>query len=172
MCTSGASRARGGGVAVAAKSKLVKGGAKLVVVWAGLAFVLLASSALAARGDAAGMLELVESLHGQSGETMVLGGHMVGLMDGHCCVNDLWLDGLLLNNRHNSLMHVMVYSLAADSRGSFLGVPGLMGGGGMLKSAELGSYSGLGVLVVLMSEFLVLDWDHVMLVLLGQRLLV
>ncbi len=69
-------------------------------------------------------------------------------------------------------MHVMVYSLAADSRGSFLGVPGLMGGGGMLKSAELGSYSGLGVLVVLMSEFLVLDWDHVMLVLLGQRLLV
>ena len=74
---------------VAGEAKLVEGGGELVVVWAGLAFILLASSALAALKDATCLLELAKRLHGQSRETVVLRSDVVGLMDWDSGVNDL-----------------------------------------------------------------------------------
>ena len=74
---------------MAREAKLVEGGRELVIVWARLAFILFAGSALAALKDATCLLELAKRLHGQSRETVVLRSHVVGLMNWNSGVNDL-----------------------------------------------------------------------------------
>jgi len=46
---------------------------------------------------------------------VVLSSVVVNLMDGHGGVNDVRLNGLLLNHRLDSLVHVVVYMLAGYS---------------------------------------------------------
>ena len=59
---------------------------------------------LAAGQDAAAGLELVKRLHRKSGGAVVLCFGLVKLVNGHCRVDDFWLDSFLVNDRLNPLM--------------------------------------------------------------------
>ena len=59
---------------------------------------------------------------------MVLGLNVVSFVDGHGSVNDLWLDGLFVDDWNNSLVDVVVDVLAGDGWCCLLAVGGLVGG--------------------------------------------
>ena len=101
---------------------------------------------------------------------MVLGFVVVDLVDGHSGVHDVWLDSLLVDHWLDGLVDVVVDMLTTD-----LG----HGRGGVLRRGtdrlilELSlclREARLGVLGVTLIMGAVLDWDEVVVVLLGQDL--
>jgi len=116
-----------------------------------------------------------ELLHGdgrQLGSSMMLGFILVYFVDRDGCVHNGWLDSLLLDDRLNVLVNVVMNVLTCN-RG--------ICGGGMLRLAscasilELCLLSGkavLDVVVIAVLEMFVLDTDYIMGVLLWKHLLV
>ena len=62
---------------------------------------------------------------------------MVGLVDGNSGVDDLWGDGLLVDDWLDSLVDMVVDMLTLDDWSSGGGVPGLVGGGGAGELSSL-----------------------------------
>ena len=117
-------------------------------------------------------LELVHGHGWESRGRVVLGSVVVNLVDRNSGVLNVRLDGLLLNNRLNNLVDVMMSVLASDHRSLGVSVgSGAMCGGvlelsGLLLELLL---DGSRVTVVVLA---VLDWNSLVLVNLGQNLTV
>lgn len=60
------------------------------------------------------LLKLVHADSRQRGSLVVLGGVVMNLMNWYSGVYYVWLNGLLLDNGLDSLVHMMVYVLASD----------------------------------------------------------
>jgi len=130
-------------------------------------------SALLATGE--GTARLLELLHGNSGKSrgsVVLGGVVVDLVDGHGGVGDVRLNGLLLDHRLDGLVDVVVLVLASNNGCD-------VAGGGTLDSLDgvtvLGTLlckASLNLVVAAVLVAAVLDGDDVVVVLLREDLLV
>jgi len=117
---------------------------------------------------------LLEVLHGDGGKSrgaVVLGGVVVDLMDWDGSVSDVRLDGLLLNHRLNLLVDMVVHVLASNDRSDRVASLALYALGGILELSLLGCQATLNILLVVVFETAVLDWDQVVVVLLAQSLL-
>jgi len=122
---------------VVAWQNFLDSGRQLLVVWSWCTVVLLVSMALAAANDTTSVLELVEGLHWQRGQPMMLSSSVVGFMNWHRCVDNLWLNSLLVDDWLNCLMHVMVDMLTSHSRGGLGRMGSLMCGRSVLELAKL-----------------------------------
>jgi len=130
-------------------------------------------STLLATGE--GTARLLELLHGNSGKSrgsVVLGGVVVDLVDGHGGVGDVRLNGLLLDHRLDGLVDVVVLVLASNNGCD-------VAGGGTLDSLDgvtiLGTLlckASLNLVVAAVLVAAVLDGDDVVVVLLREDLLV
>jgi len=113
-------------------------------------------------------LELLHADSRKGGCRVVLSSVVVDLVDGNSGVNNVRLNGLLVHDRLDGLMHVVVNVLACDSRGNALGVTlGTL----LTDIAELSSLSSetLGDLtVVAVLELTVLNGTKVVVVLLWE----
>jgi len=116
------------------------------------------------------LLELVHAHSGEGGGSMVLGSVVMNLMDWNSRMDDVRLDSLLLNDRLNGLVHMVVHMLAGDrwlggaSTGtlnvvSLITVPRL-----------LGRKLALNLIGVIMLVRPVLGWHNVVVVLLRENL--
>jgi len=103
---------------------------------------------------------------------MVHSSSMVSLMNRNGGVDDMRLDSLLLDDRLNMFVNMVMNTLASYNRSS----SGRVGSAVSLASvSELGSLSvksSTGILLVSMMESLVLHGDEVVVVLLSESLLV
>ena len=97
---------------------------------------------------------------------------VVLLVDGNSGVDDFWGDGLLVDDRLDGLVDVMVDMLALDSWCGCGGVSGLVGVGGVLELSSFSFESLTCLVVVAVMEFLVDDGLHLVVMLLGEDLLV
>lgn len=113
--------------------------------------------------------ELIQGLHREDGSSMVHGGSMVSLMDRDSRVDDMRLDGLLLDDRLNMFVNMVMNTLASDNRSSRGRVGGAVSLAGVSELGSLAVEGGTGLLLVAMVESLVLDRDEVVVVLLGTR---
>ena len=103
---------------------------------------------------------------------MDLRGAVVGLVDGDGGVHDLGLDGLLVDDRLDGLVDVMVDVLTGGNAGVGLCVVCLGGGGGVPKLGCFTRKTLFCLALILVVELAMLNWDHVVGVLLGEDLLV
>lgn len=103
---------------------------------------------------------------------MVLSGIVVDLVHRHSGVDNVGLDGLLLDDGLDVLMHVVVDVLASYRGASALGVLGCSRGSGVLKLGLLALEELLGPRRVVMVVAAVLDTDDVVVVLLWEDLAV
>lgn len=117
-------------------------------------------------------LELVHGDGWELGSIVVLSLVLVDLMDWNGGVDDGRLDSLLLDDRLDILVHMVVDVLAGNGGVGRLGVLGLANCTGILELGGLGSELLLDVVVVAVLDVAVLDADHVVGVLLGESLLV
>jgi hypothetical protein len=103
---------------------------------------------------------------------MVLSGCVVSLMDGNRGVDNFGLDSLLLDDRDNSLMDVMMDMLASHGGSGRLCMMGLFNDSVILEVSHLGCDSLLGVSCIVMVELSFLGRKDVVGMLLWQFLLV
>lgn len=111
-----------------------------------------------------------DSWEGRGG--VVLSSVVVNLVDGHGGVDDVGLDGLLLDNGLDSLVDVVVNVLAGDDGGDGAGVLALDTDLLVTELLLLGRKTGLDLLGIVVLELAVLDRDDVVVVLLGENLTV
>lgn len=116
--------------------------------------------------------ELVQSLGREDGSSMVHGGSMVSLMNRNSGVDDMRLNGLLLDDRLNMFVNMVMDTLASYNRSSGGRVGGAVSLAGVSELGSLSVESGTGLLLVSMVESLVLDGNEVVVVLLRKSLLV
>jgi len=95
----------------------------------------------------------------------------VCLVNRDSCVNNLGLDNLLVDNRNNSLMDVVVDMLSCHSRGGGLCMASLVLNGLVLEVGHLSGKALLGTGLIVVMKFAVLGGEDVVCVLLGQYLL-
>lgn len=100
---------------------------------------------------------------------MVLDGIVVGLVDWDGCVNNVGLDRLFVDDWLDSLVDVVVHMLAANSRVHALAMRSILYDLLVLEPALTFNEGPLGVLMVTIIEFSVLDRADVGSVLLGQN---
>lgn len=129
--------------------------------------------ALLAAGESTALgLELLHG-HGWESSSLMVGSLvMVNLMDGDGGVDNVGLDGLLLNNGLDSLVDVVVHVLSANSRGNTLAVGGVLNAALVSKASlvvDQGPLSGIGIAVV---KLAVLNSTELSSVLLWQDLTV
>jgi len=134
--------------------------------------VKLAPALLATAQDATLLLKLVDVDRGKGGGAVVLSRVVVDFVDGHGGVDDLGLDDLLLDDRLDGLVNVVVHVLALDDRSTALGVLGLVDDALVPQLRLLGLESALGLLMVTVVELAVDNAANVVLVLLGENLAV
>lgn len=127
---------------------------------------------LAASQDTALLLELGHANSGKGGSGVVLGSVVVNLVDGNSGVGNVRLNSLLLNNRLNGLVDVVVDVLASKSRsdGLCVALSALDALVTELCGLGLETLSNLSVIAVL--ELAVLNGGKVVVVLLGENLAV
>jgi len=118
---------------------------------------------------------LLEVGHGDGGKSrggVVLGSVVVNLVDRDGGVDNVGLNGLLVDNGLDGLVDVVVDVLTADGGGNGLGVDSLDLGALVSKLGSLGSKALLDLGVVAVLERAVLDSGKVVVVLLGENLTV
>lgn len=126
--------------------------------------------ALAAAGEgAAGLLELVHAHCWEGGGGMVLGGVVVDFVDGDGGVDDVGLDGLLVDDGLNGLMDMMMDMLASNGRLGSSGMLSLNPFDGILVLRLLSSKRLLHLIGTVMFEVSVLNADEVVVMLLRQN---
>jgi len=117
-------------------------------------------------------LELAHGHRWQSSGLVVSGSVVVDLMDGDSGVDDVGLDGLLLDNRLNGLVDVMMNVLAANGGSDALALSGSFYTPFILELSLLLDKVPLSGVVVAVIEFAVLDGTKLRRVLLWQHLAV
>lgn len=95
---------------------------------------------------------------------------VMDLMDWYSGVDDVGLDSLLVNNRLNGLMDVVVDVLAANSGCGTLAVSGILDNALVLEGSLLSGKVSLGSIGVPVVEFTVLNGTELSSVLLGENL--
>lgn len=154
-------------VMAVANSRLVSV-AKVLVVLVGATLKFVVAVVTRAVGKASLLPgELFESLDGKSGSLVVDRLGVVRFVNGNRGVNNMRLDGILLNNRLNVLVNVVVHSLTSDDGGSGRSVGGLMCSRSVLELCVFPIKSVLGFSLVSVVKSLVCDGDNVVVVLLG-----
>lgn len=127
---------------------------------------------LAAGQDTTLLLKVGHGDGGKSRGSVVLGGVVVNLVNGDGGVDNVRLDGLLVDNGLDGLVDVVVDVLTADGGCNRLRVHGLDLGALVSKLGSLGSETLLDLGVVAVLERAVLDGGKVVVVLLGENLAV
>lgn len=127
---------------------------------------------LAASQDTTLLLKVGHGDGGKSRGSVVLGGIVVNLVDGDGGVDNMRLNGLLVDNRLDGLVDVVVDVLTADGGCNRLRVHSLDLGALVSKLGSLGSETLLDLGVVAVLERAVLDGGKVVVVLLGENLTV
>ena len=127
---------------------------------------------LAAGQDTTLLLKVGHGDGGKSRGSVVLGGVVVNLVNGDGGVDNVRLDGLLVDNGLDGLVDVVVDVLTADGGCNRLRVHGLDLGALVSKLGSLGSETLLDLGVVAVLERAVLDGGKVVVVLLGENLTV
>jgi len=117
------------------------------------------------------LLELVETDGREGGGAVVLGGVVVDFVNWDGGVDDVRLNGLLLHNRLDGLVDVVVDVLAGNDGLDGSRVLTLDADGLVLKFGRLLREVTLVLLLVVVLEFAVLDGDDLVVVLLRQDLL-
>jgi len=151
---------------------LISNRLQLWVVRSWVTFVSLTCCSVLASEDAANLLEFVQTLGGKSGHAVVLRWGSVNLMDLLSGVNDLGLNGLLVDDRDDILMNVVMDMLSG--LGWSLGT-GLSDSGSDRCVPELTSFfcqSGFSGCTITMLELLLLHGQGLVGVLLWEDLLV
>ena len=69
---------------------------QVFVIWSWTTIVFTVVSFVLAVDNTAFGSEFVKSFHGEGRSTMMLGGGVVGFVDGHSGVDNLWLNGLFM----------------------------------------------------------------------------
>jgi hypothetical protein len=127
---------------------------------------------LAASQDTTLLLEVGHGDGRKSRGAVVLGSVVVNLVDGDGGVDNVGLDGLLVDDGLDGLVDVVVDVLTADGGGNRLGVDSLDLDALVSKLGSLGSKALLDLGVVAVLERAVLDGGKVVVVLLGENLTV
>lgn len=127
---------------------------------------------LTASQDTTLLLKVGHGDGGKSRGAVVLGSVVVNLVDGDSGVNNVGLDGLLVDNGLDGLVDVVVDVLTADSGGNRLGVDSLKLSALVSELSSLGSEALLDLGVVAVLERAVLDGGKVVVVLLRKNLTV
>jgi hypothetical protein len=127
---------------------------------------------LTASQDTALLLEVGHRDGGKSRGGVVLGSVVVNLVDGDGGVDNVRLNGLLVDNGLDGLVDVVVDVLTADGGGNGLGVDSLDLSALVSELGSLGSKALLDLGVVAVLERAVLDGGKVVVVLLGKNLTV
>lgn len=127
---------------------------------------------LAAGQDTTLLLKVGHGDGGKSRGSVVLGGVVVNLVNGDGGVDNVRLDGLLVDNGLDGLVDVVVDVLTADGGCNRLRVHGLDLGALVSKLGSLGSETLLDLGIVAVLERAVLDGGKVVVVLLGENLAV
>lgn len=127
---------------------------------------------LAAGQDTTLLLKVGHGDGGKSRGSVVLGGVVVNLVNGDGGVDNVRLDGLLVDNGLDGLVDVVVDVLTADGGCNRLRVHGLDLGALVSKLGSLGSETLLDLGIVAVLERAVLDGGKVVVVLLGENLTV
>lgn len=127
---------------------------------------------LAAGQDTTLLLKVGHGDGGKSRGSVVLGGVVVNLVNGDGGVDNVRLDGLLVDNGLDGLVDVVVNVLTADGGCNRLRVHGLDLGALVSKLGSLGSETLLDLGIVAVLERAVLDGGKVVVVLLGENLAV
>lgn len=120
----------------------------------------------------AGSLELVHTDGGESGSAVVLGGVLVDLVHWDSSVHDVWLDGLLVDNGLDVLMHVVVSVGSNCLAGNTSGVLSVVADGSILELAGLMGEALLVMTSVVVVDVSSLDTGSLVVVLLWENLLV
>jgi hypothetical protein len=115
--------------------------------------------------------EGLKCLHGQSGDAVVLGRSVVLLVNGNSGMNNLWCDGLFVDDWLDSFMNVMVYMLALNSWCGGSGMSRLVIKCGILELGGLRLESSAGLKFVVVVELLVDDWLYLVMMLLREDFL-
>lgn len=110
--------------------------------------------------------ELVQGLGREDRSSMVHGGSMVSLMNRNGGVDDMRLDGLLLDDRLDMFVNMVMDTLASYNRSSSGRVGRAVSLAGVSELGSLSVESSTSVLLVSMVESLVLDRNEVVVVLL------
>lgn len=92
---------------------------------------------------------------------MVLGGAMVGLVNWYSGMYDLWLDSLLVDDWLNGLVYVMMDMLTSRCRQSGLRMMCLDCAGGILEFSGFTSETLFRLILIIVVELAVFNWDHV-----------
>lgn len=142
---------------------------KLLVIWSRSTIIFFVCVALAAGKETSRSLEFIKGLHGQSRHAVVGGLSMVDFVDWDGSVDNLGLDGLLVDYGLDSLVDMVMDMLTSDSRGSLLGGGGASSGRGVLESGKLSAYSSSGLFLIVMTELFLDLRDEVMGVLLWKN---
>lgn len=127
---------------------------------------------LAASQDTTLLLKVGHGDGGKSRGSVVLGGVVVNLVDGDSRVDNMRLNGLLVDNRLDGLVDVVVDVLTADGGCNRLRVHGLDLGALVSELGSLSSETLLNLGVIAVLERTVLDGGKVVVVLLGENLAV
>lgn len=117
----------------------------------------------------------LELIHGDSrelGSSVVRSFVLMNFMDRDGCVNDGWLNRLLLHDWLDVLVHMVVDVLTCDRGMSGLRVLNVADGAGVLELGFLGGKTVIDVVVVAVLDVTVLYTGHVVAVLFGKDLLV
>lgn len=122
--------------------------------------------------SAALLPELVDADRRQLGGAVVLGAEVVCLVYGYRCMDDLGLDGLLVDDWLNSFMDVMVDVFTLDGGSRALGVGGAGNVTSVVVFPGLGGYGSLGLIVVAVVELSGLDVGDPVMVILWHNSLV
>lgn len=137
------------------------------IAWVGTALTFTMTGLVAGEGTA----DFLEFVHCHGGEclgVMVAGGVMVSLVDRDGGVDDFGLDDLLVDDWLNSLVHMMVDTLASNGRSNFLSVLRVVRDRGVSELGTLLLEPHPGLVGLVMFDVAVFDVTHPMLVLLWQ----
>jgi len=115
-------------------------------------------------------LELVHGHSREGGSSVMLGLVLVDFMDGDGGVNDGWLNSLLLDDRLDVLVDVMVNVLTSNRWCSCAGLLGVTDGAGVLELSLLSRETVLDVRIIAVLDIAVLNTCHLVGVLLREHL--
>jgi hypothetical protein len=127
---------------------------------------------LTAGQDTALLLVLRHGDSGKLGGGVVLSSIVVNLVNRHGSVHDVWFNYLLVQDRLDGLVDVVVNVLSSDNGSSSGSLSGVDMFGSVLELGTLLSQTPLVLLGVVMVDLAVLDWDDVVVVLFRENLLV
>ena len=125
-CPTNARACVAGVIGLVSRKELLEVVLELGVILLRGTFVVFVSLGTLAAQIATATDEVFKLLGGQDTGGMVLGAEMVSLVDGNGGVDDLRLDGLLLDDGLNSLVNVVVHMFTLDGSGLGVAVLGFM----------------------------------------------